>query len=89
MSEGCGKCFKLTGSSNIPNKEGLKTTIILKGTNYCPPGNPKCENGGIHFDIAAPGFDYLAASLSNHCDEIYPAGEKEAFKMCSMWMIKN
>jgi len=40
----------------------------LKGTNTCPDGNPHCEDGKLHFDIAAPGFDWPAASISNTCD---------------------
>ena len=46
---------------------GETTTIVLKGTNWCPPGNPLCENGRSHFDIAAPGFDYPNASLTDDC----------------------
>ena len=61
MAKGCGKCWKLSGPGAI---------IILKGTNYCPPGNPSCANNHAHFDIAAPGFDYPAASISNTCDKV-------------------
>lgn len=44
-------------------------TVVLKGTNYCPgSSNPSC-NGVAHFDIAAPGFDYPNASVSNTCDK--------------------
>ena len=66
LASGCGKCFKVTGSANVGG-HSESTTVVLKGTNYCPPGNPSC-NGKDHFDIAAPGFDYPNASISNTCD---------------------
>jgi len=43
------------------------STLVLKGVNFCPDGNPLCENGRAHFDISAPGFDFPGASLSNTC----------------------
>lgn len=33
MGEGCGKCWKVTGSSNIGPNIGASTTVVLKGTN--------------------------------------------------------
>ena len=63
LAEGCGKCFKVTGTSNIPSNSGVSTTLVLKATNYCPPSNPSC-NGKAHFDIAAPGFDYAGGKQS-------------------------
>ena len=66
LAEGCGKCWKLTADSNVPGYSGSKT-IVLKGTNFCPDGNPSCENGKKHFDVGAPGFDYPDNSLSNSC----------------------
>ena len=36
LGSGCGKCFKVTGTSNVPGYSGSKT-VVLKGTNYCPP----------------------------------------------------
>lgn len=50
---------------------------MLKGTNFCPDGNPLC-GAGPHFDIAAPGFDVLAYSFAHTCPEREPeeaAGE--------------
>ena len=51
LGPSCGKCWKVTGMSI----SGASSTLVLKGTNVCPDGNPLCERGP-HFDIAAPGF---------------------------------
>ena len=89
MSEGCGKCWKVTGTSNIAGYDtGTTTTVVLKGTNYCPPANPACANGNPHFDIAAPAFDYEGASIWNSCAEREP-DEVDAFKSCGRWMIDS
>ena len=77
MAEGCGKCWKVTGTSNAPGYAGVETTMVLKGTNFCPDGNPLCA-AGPHFDIAAPGFDVLAFSFAHECPQREPdnaAGE--------------
>ncbi|KAL3815299.1 hypothetical protein ACHAXA_006801 [Cyclostephanos tholiformis] len=71
MSSGCGKCWKVTGTSNVPGFSGLSTTLVLKGTNFCPNENPMCKQGP-HFDIAAPGFDVLEFSFSNACSRREP-----------------
>ena len=63
MSSGCGKCWKVTGYSPIT---ALSTTLVLKGTNFCPPVNAPCSNGKAHFDIAAPGFDVTEFSIKTH-----------------------
>jgi hypothetical protein len=65
LGSGCGKCFKVSAQGS---------TVVLKGTNYCPPDNPSC-NGQAHFDIAAPGYDYPGASISNTCKQV---GEEHA-----------
>ena len=39
MSEGCGTCWKVTGTSNAGSVSRVETTLVLKGTNFCPPGN--------------------------------------------------
>ncbi len=62
LAPGCGKCWKVSAQGS---------TIVLKGTNYCPPANPSCNNQP-HFDIAAPGFDYPGASISNTCTKVEP-----------------
>ena len=72
LAEGCGKCWKVTGTSNVAGYSGVETTLVLKGTNFCPDDNPACA-AGPHFDIAAPGFDVLKYSLSHEC----PAREPE------------
>lgn len=82
LAEGCGKCWKVTGTSSYTGEE---TTLVLKGTNYCPPGNPMC-NGKPHFDIAAPGFDVLAYSFAHSCPDREPE-EAEGFAACSEWLI--
>jgi len=68
--------------------DSYQTTLVLKGANYCPPSNPACADGKAHFDISAPGFDFLGASLSNTCDSVEDE-EKEAFKACGRWMIDS
>merc|ERR1712060_1002865 len=68
LAEGCGRCFKVTGEANIEGYSGT-TTVVLKGTNYCPPSNSVCA-GQAHFDIAAPGFDYAGASQANTCNSV-------------------
>jgi len=87
LGEGCGKCWKVTGTSNIPGYDGITTTLVLKGTNYCPPVNPLC-NGKAHFDIAAPGFDVLEFSLSNTCSTV-EENELNGFESCGRWMIDS
>ena len=52
LGEGCGRCYKVTGTSNIAGYSGIKTTHVLKASNYCPPGNPMCSRDKAHFDIA-------------------------------------
>lgn len=89
MSEGCGKCWKVTGQSNIPNYDTTTvTTLILKGTNFCPPVNSQCSGDKKHFDIAAPGFDWVGASLSNSCAEREP-DQLNGFESCGTWMIDS
>jgi len=40
--------------------------MIVRINNQCPGNsNPSCRSP--HFDIAVPGFDYSAASVSNVC----------------------
>ena len=56
MADTCGKCWKVTGISNVPGHEGIESTLVLRGANYCPPEALGCEEGKAHFDIAAPGF---------------------------------
>ena len=87
LGEGCGKCFKVTGSSNTGPNPGQETTLVLKGTNICPTGICN-ENGKAHFDIAAPGFDVLEYSWSNTCEELEP-DELEGFQACGRWMIDS
>ena len=88
MNEGCGKCWKVHGWSNIPGRDSSQTTLVLKGTNYCPPENPLCANGNVHFDISAPGFDVTQYSLSNSCSE-REAAEIQGFESCGRWMIDS
>jgi len=63
----------------------VTATLVLKGTNFCPDENPLCRKGP-HFDIAAPGFDVLAASFANTCSKNEP-NEAAAFAACGKWMI--
>jgi hypothetical protein len=88
MAEGCGKCWKVHGWSNISGKDIFQTTLVLKGTNYCPPSNAPCANGKAHFDIAAPGFDVTEFSQSNTCLQ-REAAEIEGFQACGRWLIDN
>eukprot|EP00980_Cylindrotheca_fusiformis_P023595 scaffold10651_cov91-Cylindrotheca_fusiformis.AAC.1 len=89
MAEACGKCWKVTGTANIPSYDTTTvTTLVLKGTNYCPPDNQACANGKRHFDIAAPGFDFHEFSLSNTCSQVEP-NEIAGFESCEYWMIDS
>jgi len=85
MSSGCGKCWKVTGYSPIT---ASSTTLVLKGTNYCPPSNAACAGNNVHFDIAAPGFDVTEFSQSNTCSEREPE-EATGFASCGRWMIDS
>mmetsp|Transcript_30396 Transcript_30396/g.64116 ORF Transcript_30396/g.64116 Transcript_30396/m.64116 type:complete len:380 (-) Transcript_30396:963-2102(-) len=87
MADACGKCWKVTGTSNAPGYGGVETTLILKGTNFCPDDNPLCD-AGPHFDIAAPGFDVTAYSLAHTCPEREPE-EAAGFAACETWLIGN
>ena len=87
IGSGCGKCFKVTGRSNIKGVNKT-TTLVLKGTNSCPPSNPSCNNQA-HFDIAAPGFDFPSASLSNTCNETESEPALHKPQTCAYWMIHS
>ena len=87
MASGCGKCFKVTGSSNISGHGG-SSTVVLKGTNYCPPSNPSCA-GQAHFDIAAPGFDYPYATQHSVCDAHEGEQALHSPQTCAFWMIHS
>lgn len=88
LAEGCGKCWRVTGQSNIAGYTSSVTTLVLKGTNFCPPANAACSGGKAHFDIAAPGFDFAGASLSNSCTTREPS-ELSGFQSCGNWMISS
>jgi len=88
LADACGKCWKVTGKSNAPGYEDVETTLVLKGVNYCPPGNIFCANDNPHFDIAAPGFDVTEFSLSNTCAE-READEVDGFAACGRWLIDS
>ena len=87
LASGCGTCFKVTGTANISGISGT-STVVLKGTNYCPPSNSVC-NGQAHFDIAAPGFDYPGASQSNTCDATESDQALHNPQTCGYWMIHS
>ena len=87
LPSGCGRCFKLTGRANVGGHSET-TVVVLKGTNYCPPQNPSCA-GKDHFDIAAPGFDFPAASWSNTCDKMGMEHALRTPQTCSYWMIHS
>ena len=83
LAEGCGRCFKVTGTSNMAGMNET-STVVLKGTNYCPPSNSVC-NGQAHFDIAAPGFDYAGASESNTCTSTESDTALHPPQACMYW----
>jgi len=80
LGPGCGNCYKLTGTSNV-NQVGVQNTIVLKIANLCPEGNSVCSGGKVHFDIAAPGFDFAGTSLSNTCNS-RNVDEAFGFNLC-------
>lgn len=69
LGQGCGRCYKVTAASNIAGHSET-STVVLKGTNFCPDGNSSCAGGKKHFDIAAPGFDFSGSSISNTCSKV-------------------
>jgi len=85
MAPGCSQCWKVVGTSNADGFEGVTTTLVLKGTNFCPDDNPLCA-AGPHFDIAAPGFDVIQFSLAHECPYLFP---DEDFTACSTWLISS
>jgi len=88
LAKGCGKCFKLTGRANIDNFT-QESSIVLRAANYCPPSNSVCANGRVHFDIAAPGFDYAGASNHNRCDSNQNERALKHPQTCGYWMINS
>ena len=87
LGRGCGQCFKVTGTANVAGHTHT-STVVLKGTNFCPPSNSVC-NGQAHFDIAAPGFDYAPASQSNICDRAENEKALKSPQTCMYWMIRS
>ena len=87
LPEGCGKCWKLTGRSNIPGFFQRQRTIVVKASNICPDENLLCARGP-HFDIAAPGFDARETSIEHNCDWLEP-DEHAGFLACEGWMIES
>jgi hypothetical protein len=88
LGRGCGTCYKLTGSSNIPGTPVVETTTVLKAANLCPPENPACSENKVHFDIAVPGFDVTRYSYAHVC-ETREAAEDEGFSACEFWMLNS
>ena len=87
LGDSCGKCWKVTGTGNVPGRSDT-TTLVLRAANYCPPVALGCEIGKAHFDIAAPGFDVLQYSLSNDCNKLEP-NENAGFESCGYWRISS
>ena len=58
MAEGCGKCWKVTGTSNAGSiAPGVQTTLVLKGTNFCPPGKSAfvlfcCMYSSVSYEVS-------------------------------------
>lgn len=84
----------MTGTSNVGG-DSVETKIVVKGANFCPDDNAACKNQD-HFDIAAPGFDFVGGtkssiygSISNDCTITEP-GEYALHnpQTCSNWMIE-
>ena len=59
-SPACNNCWKVSAQGS---------TIVVKGTNFCPDSNSVCANGKAHFDIAAPGYDDATTSDHFACRE--------------------
>ena len=77
--DGCGQCFKVTGTGNVGGMVGKQTTLVLKSANYCVAGNPMCEKGP-HFDI----FDFRSSSLSNNCENLF-GDDAAPYFACENW----
>ncbi|KAL7545208.1 hypothetical protein ACHAWF_008561 [Thalassiosira exigua] len=90
LASACDKCWRVTRTGNVSGhpKDGVATTVVLKGANYCPPENSACSGSKAHFDIGAPGFDVTQWSFSHTCPE-REAAEDEGFSACEFWQSSN
>ena len=90
LGEGCGKCWKVTGTANLGSYDSATiSTLVLKGANLCPSENEACNGENVHsFDIAASGFDVSEFSLAQDCGALDPA-EVDGYLGCGRWMIKD
>jgi len=89
LGEGCGKCWKVTGTANLGSYDSATmSTLVLKGANLCPSENEACSGEKVHFDIAAPGFDVSEFSFAQDCGALDPA-EIDGYLGCGRWMIKD
>jgi hypothetical protein len=81
---GCGKCWKVTGTTNLGSYDSATiSALVLKGANLCPSENEACSGEKVHFDIAAPGFDVNEFSLAQDCGALDPA-EIDGYLGCKL-----
>ncbi len=79
----------MTGTSNIAGYDTTTvTTLVLRGANYCPPSNAACSGDKVHFDIAAPGFDFTQNSQYQRCVQL-ESDLAPALGNCEYWMIHS
>jgi hypothetical protein len=75
----CEKCYVLQKSGT--------PSVIVKVNNWCPcQYNPSCCSD--HFDIAVPGFDWAAGSVSNVCQQSDPTiNYAGGHQQCQNWYL--
>lgn len=75
----CGACFELQCDAGADPKWCVKgTSVIVTGTNFCPPNNALSNtNGGWcnppleHFDMAMPAFQQIGVSTGGIVPVMY------------------
>ena len=88
LGEGCGKCFKVMGKSNV-SITGIPTTLILKGTNYFASNRHGFDEDEPHYGIPAPGYDDPKQTQYNSCARSEMEKGLIPPQSCGKWMIDS
>merc|ERR1712048_389992 len=83
---GCGKCLLIQNPDSIHPDW---TAVVMK-KNVCPAESRGCGDPKPHFDIAAPGFDWLSESTANICGRPGTGfGSREESGVLGKWSIEG